>query len=44
MILTAHLGGAWSGWAVSKSSFAYRLLGFTIAPLVILVSVYSRIR
>jgi len=44
LIFTAHLGGAWSSWSVGSNSFALRLLGFTIAPLVILVSVYSRIR
>lgn len=44
LILTAHLGGAWSAWSVASSSFALRLVGFTIAPLVILLSIYSRIR
>ncbi len=44
LLLTAHLGGAWSGWTVASSSFTLRLLGFTIAPLVMLASVYSRVR
>lgn len=43
-MLTFHLGGAWSSWATEHAWWIARLLAFTLAPIGVLVAVYSRIR
>lgn len=43
-MLTFHLGGAWSSWATEHTWWIARLLAFTLAPVGVLVAVYSRIR
>jgi len=44
LLLTAHLGGGWSDWANSQAGPSIRFLAFTLAPMLIIVSVISRIR
>ena len=44
LILTVHLAGAWSTWSTLNSSYFARLLGYVVAPGVIIGSVFSRIR
>ncbi|KAF4578588.1 hypothetical protein EYR40_001257 [Pleurotus pulmonarius] len=44
LLFTAYLGGARSGWATRNTSMGQRLVGYIIAPAVILGAVYARIR
>ncbi|KAH7921729.1 hypothetical protein BV22DRAFT_1132012 [Leucogyrophana mollusca] len=44
LLATAHLGGAWSHWSESESTFAVRLVAYYIAPAVTLVGIYIRVR
>ncbi|KAI0047967.1 hypothetical protein FA95DRAFT_1605622 [Auriscalpium vulgare] len=44
VLFTAHLGGGWSTWATGQSASFVRLITYTVAPAVILVSLYSRVR
>ncbi|KAM6500689.1 hypothetical protein JOM56_003703 [Amanita muscaria] len=44
LFFTAHLGGAWSGWGNKNVGTLIRPLAYTIAPLVIVTSVFARIR
>ncbi|KAH9981506.1 hypothetical protein BGW80DRAFT_1270544 [Lactifluus volemus] len=44
LLTTIHLGGAWSDWVSAHSEHAVRIAAYTIGPLVILASLYSRIR
>ncbi|KAF9239677.1 hypothetical protein BU15DRAFT_46512 [Melanogaster broomeanus] len=44
LLFTAHLAGAWSDWVTNNTEFFVRLLAYGIAPIVILVGVYSRVR
>lgn len=44
LLLTFHLGGAWSHWSTENTSWIFRFLAYTLAPAVLLVAVYSRIR
>jgi cytochrome b-561 domain containing protein 2 len=44
MFLTAHLAGAWSTWVVMNTSYADRVITYTILPIVILVGVFVRVR
>jgi hypothetical protein len=44
LLVTAHLGGAWSTWVVDHTAFVTSLVAYTIAPVIVLVSVYSRVR
>jgi len=44
LLTTVHLAGAWSSWMSAKTVFVVRLVVYTLAPLGILASVYSRIR
>lgn len=44
LLFTAHLGGGKSTWVTNNSDSFVRLLAYTVAPLVILAGVYSRIR
>jgi len=43
-LFTAYLGGAWSNYTSEYSIFIVRLLAYFVAPGVLLVSVYTRIR
>lgn len=44
LLYTAHLGGAWSTWVVMSASYPVRVLAYTVAPIIVLVAVYSRAR
>jgi len=44
LLLTAHLGGTWSLWSGSYISTGPRLVAYTIAPLIVFGSVYTRVR
>jgi hypothetical protein len=44
LLATAHLGGAWSRWAIARTSNVTRLIIYTIAPTMALISVYARAR
>ncbi|THH13615.1 hypothetical protein EW146_g6631 [Bondarzewia mesenterica] len=44
VFVTANFGGAWSTWTTSSSAHGVRLIAYTIAPLVILTSLYIRLR
>lgn len=44
LLTTVHLGGAWSTWMSENTAFVVRLVAYTLAPVGIFASVYSRIR
>ncbi|KAF7966848.1 hypothetical protein HWV62_36897 [Athelia sp. TMB] len=44
ILITIHLAGAWSAWVVGNTAYATSVIVYTIAPIVLLVSVYSRLR
>ena len=44
MLLTVHLGGAWSTWVVGHSAFVVRLVAYTLAPIAIACGLVARIR
>ncbi|KIJ60625.1 hypothetical protein HYDPIDRAFT_138830 [Hydnomerulius pinastri MD-312] len=44
VLFTAHLAGAWSTFVTSNTTLLVRLLAYTIAPIVILGGIYTRIR
>ncbi|KAI0317287.1 hypothetical protein OF83DRAFT_1121964 [Amylostereum chailletii] len=44
VLLTVNLGGAYSGWVVDHTALVVRLLTYTVAPIVLLVALYIRIR
>ncbi|ETW85702.1 hypothetical protein HETIRDRAFT_448726 [Heterobasidion irregulare TC 32-1] len=44
VLATANFGGAWSAWVTSSSAHGVRIVAYTLAPAVILASLYSRIR
>ncbi|KIK06636.1 hypothetical protein K443DRAFT_89334 [Laccaria amethystina LaAM-08-1] len=44
LLLTAHLGGAWSNWGAKYGSGSARFLAYTLAPILVLSGVYMRIR
>ncbi|KAI9569040.1 hypothetical protein HD554DRAFT_2021107, partial [Boletus coccyginus] len=44
LLFTAHLGGGRSTWVTDNSGPFVQLLAYSIAPLVVLAGVYSRIR
>lgn len=41
---TVHLGGAWSDWAVDAIPWVLRFLVYTLAPGLVLVSIFWRMR
>jgi cytochrome b-561 domain-containing protein 2 len=43
LVTTVHFGG-WSTWTSAYSIYATRVVAYTLAPLGILLSLYSRIR
>lgn len=43
-LITAHLGGAWSNFAVNNSWWVVRALVYTFAPAALLAAVFSRVR
>lgn len=44
LLITVHLAGAWSTWMVDHTTFATSLITYTIAPAIVLISVYARMR
>ncbi|KAI0094047.1 hypothetical protein BDY19DRAFT_989563 [Irpex rosettiformis] len=44
LLVTLHLGGAWSNFANENAGFIVRFLAYTFAPIGLIVAVYSRIR
>lgn len=44
LLFTAHLGGAWSAWMTEQTSHVTRFIAYTIAPVLVVGSVYARIR
>ncbi|KIM87605.1 hypothetical protein PILCRDRAFT_284994 [Piloderma croceum F 1598] len=44
LLITVHLAGAWSEWMVGHTAFATSLIAYTIAPAIVLISVYARMR
>ena len=42
--MTAAVGGNYSDWAVNSVNLGVRLLVFTVAPVFILLGMWSRIR
>lgn len=43
-LFTAYLAGSWSTWVTGHSNSLVRFVGYTVAPVVILLAVYTRIR
>lgn len=41
---TVHMGGAWSDWVVSNTTYGTSVVVYTIAPIIVLASVYARVR
>lgn len=44
LLITAHLGGAWSAWVTSHSHAVVRFVGYTVAPIVAILAIYARVR
>ncbi|KAG1730613.1 hypothetical protein EDB19DRAFT_1897045 [Suillus lakei] len=44
LLITAHLGGAWSSWFTSHSQPVVRFVGYTVAPIVTILAIYARVR
>ncbi|KAI9452316.1 hypothetical protein F5148DRAFT_512976 [Russula earlei] len=44
LLTTVHLGGGWSEWVELHTVSVVRLIAYVLAPLGILVSIYSRVR
>lgn len=44
LLSTVHLGGGWSEWANSRAGPSSRFVVYTLAPILILISVGSRMR
>lgn len=44
LLTTVNLGGGWSAWVSAHSAYGVRLVAYTLAPLGILLSLYSRVR
>ncbi|KAG1749085.1 uncharacterized protein EDB91DRAFT_1344748 [Suillus paluster] len=44
LLITAHLGGAWSTWVTSHSYLVVRFVAYTVAPIAALVAIYARVR
>jgi cytochrome b-561 domain containing protein 2 len=44
LLITVHLAGAWSTWMVNHTTFTTSLITYTIAPAIVLISVYARMR
>ncbi|TFK67906.1 hypothetical protein BDN72DRAFT_842503 [Pluteus cervinus] len=44
LMYTAHLGGAWSFWGEKYANAGIRAIAYTVAPLVLVISVFTRIR
>lgn len=42
--LLVHTGGAWSDWVVGNTTYGTSVVVYTIAPIIVLVSVYARVR
>ncbi|KAJ3515957.1 hypothetical protein NLJ89_g1418 [Agrocybe chaxingu] len=44
LLFSTHLGGAWSSWGAKHTIWIIRFIAYTVAPLGILIGVYTRIR
>lgn len=44
LLITLHLAGAWSDWVTGNTTYGTVVVVYTIAPIIILVSVYARVR
>ncbi|KZV63022.1 hypothetical protein PENSPDRAFT_657660 [Peniophora sp. CONT] len=44
MLLTVHLGGAWSVWVEMHTAYVVRLIVYTIAPIAVACGLVARIR
>lgn len=44
LLLTTHLGGAWSHWGTQNSPLWVRILAYCVAPALLLVAVFVRVR
>ncbi|KZP23675.1 hypothetical protein FIBSPDRAFT_858261 [Athelia psychrophila] len=44
LLVTVHLAGAWSAWMVGNTSYATSIIVYTVAPAVLVVAVYARMR
>jgi hypothetical protein len=44
LLLTAHLGGTYSTWMTMNAGFFLRFGAYTVAPALIVCTVYSRVR
>ncbi|KAJ6618316.1 hypothetical protein B0H10DRAFT_2377844 [Mycena sp. CBHHK59/15] len=44
LILTANLGGQWSGWSNRYVPVGLRIIAYTVAPLACLFAIYARVR
>ncbi|KDR81435.1 hypothetical protein GALMADRAFT_239336 [Galerina marginata CBS 339.88] len=44
LLFTVNLGGAWSNWGAKYTLWIVRFVAYTIAPMVVLVGVYARVR
>jgi len=44
LLVTVHLAGAWSTWMVDHTAFVTSFIAYTIAPAIVLMSVYARMR
>jgi hypothetical protein len=44
LLVTVHLAGAWSIWMVDHTAFVTSVIAYTIAPAIVFISVYARVR
>ncbi|KAF7295281.1 NAD dependent epimerase dehydratase family protein [Mycena indigotica] len=44
LMVTAHLGGFWSGWGHKYSPLSMRILAYAIGPLACVIGLYIRVR
>jgi len=44
LLVTVHMGGAWSDWVVSNTTYGTSVVVYTVAPIIVLASVYARVR
>jgi cytochrome b-561 domain-containing protein 2 len=44
LLMTTHLAGTWSNWAAKYTAVPIRLIAYTVAPAVMLIGTFSRVR
>lgn len=44
MLFTAHLGGGWSHWGERNANGFVRFVTYAVAPALILIGIYVRVR